>query len=90
LAWDRARLADRYEGRLLVAASRAWLPADVAKFNFSWFIPAVVKCRKLFLEVLAASLFLQLFALVPPMFFQAEMDKVLVHHAMTTLKDDAL
>jgi subfamily B ATP-binding cassette protein HlyB/CyaB len=85
LVWDRARLADRYEGYLLVVASRASLLADMAKFDFSWFIPAVVKYRKLLLEVLAVSLFLQLFALVTPLFFQVVMDKVLVHHAMTTL-----
>src|SRR5690606_12340670 len=31
-------------------------------------------------------LFIQLFALVTPLFFQVVMDKVLVHHAMTTLE----
>ncbi|MBN9447480.1 MAG: HAD-IC family P-type ATPase, partial [Bosea sp.] len=45
----------------------------------------VVKYRKLLLEVLTVSFFLQLFALVTPLFFQVVMDKVLVHHAMTTL-----
>lgn len=85
MVWDQARLADRYQRRLLVVASRASLVADMAKFDFSWFIPAVVKYRKLLLEVLVVSLFLQLFALVTPLFFQVVMDKVLVHHAMTTL-----
>ena len=75
----------RYEGRLLTVASRASLVADLARFDFSWFIPAVVKYRKLLLEVLVVSFFLQLFALVTPLFFQVVMDKVLVHHAMTTL-----
>jgi len=75
----------RYEGRLLLAASRASLVAELARFDFTWFIPAVVKYRKLLGEVLLVSLFLQLFALVTPLFFQVVMDKVLVHHAMTTL-----
>lgn len=75
----------RYEGRLLTVASRASLVAELAKFDFSWFVPALVKYRKLILEVLVVSLFLQLFALVTPLFFQVVMDKVLVHHAMTTL-----
>ena len=35
--------------------------------------------------MLVVSLFLQLFALVSPLFFQAVMDKVLVHRGMTTL-----
>jgi subfamily B ATP-binding cassette protein HlyB/CyaB len=75
----------RYDGRLLTVASRASMVAELAKFDFSWFVPAVVKYRKLLLEVLVVSFFLQLFALVTPLFFQVVMDKVLVHHAMTTL-----
>lgn len=75
----------RYQGRLLTVASRASLIAELSRFDFSWFIPAVVKYRKLFAEVLVVSLFLQLFALVTPLFFQVVMDKVLVHSAMTTL-----
>ena len=83
LPWDE--FTARYDGRLLTVASRASLVAELAKFDFSWFIPAVVKYRKLLLEVLTVSFFLQLFALVTPLFFQVVMDKVLVHHAMTTL-----
>jgi subfamily B ATP-binding cassette protein HlyB/CyaB len=81
----REEFLSRYEGRLLVVASRASMLAELARFDFSWFIPAVVKYRKLLLEVLVVSFFLQLFALVTPLFFQIVMDKVLVHHAMTTL-----
>src|SRR5207253_3947554 len=36
-------------------------------------------------EVLLASFFLQLFALVSPLFFQVVIDKVLVHRSMSTL-----
>ncbi|MBQ4855818.1 type I secretion system permease/ATPase [Rhodanobacter sp. B2A1Ga4] len=82
---SRHELLARYDGRLLTVASRASMVAELAKFDFSWFIPAVVKYRKLLLEVLIVSFFLQLFALVTPLFFQVVMDKVLVHHAMTTL-----
>lgn len=54
-------------------------------FNLKWFVPSLVKYRKLFGEVLIASFFLQLFALVTPLFFQVVMDKVLVHKGYTTL-----
>lgn len=54
-------------------------------FNLSWFKPALVKYKKLFVEVVVASFFLQLFALVTPLFFQVVMDKVLVHRGFTTL-----
>ena len=55
------------------------------KFDISWFIPSLIKYRKLFGEVLIASFFLQLFALATPLFFQVVMDKVLVHRGFTTL-----
>jgi ABC-type bacteriocin/lantibiotic exporter with double-glycine peptidase domain len=38
-------------------------------------------------EVLVASFFLQLFALVSPLFFQVVIDKVLVHRALSTLDE---
>jgi subfamily B ATP-binding cassette protein HlyB/CyaB len=75
----------RWSGELILLTSRASLAGDLAKFDFSWFIPAVVKYRKLLGEVLLVSFVLQLFALVTPLFFQVVMDKVLVHRGMTTL-----
>lgn len=74
-----------WSGRVILAAKRARLSAGSGRFDFSWFIPAILKYRKLFYEVLIASLFLQLFALVTPLFFQVVIDKVLVHKGLTTL-----
>jgi ATP-binding cassette, subfamily B, bacterial HlyB/CyaB len=70
---------------LVLVTSRASLAGELAKFDFSWFVPALIKHRKLFGEVLLISLFLQLFALVSPLFFQAVMDKVLTHRGVSTL-----
>jgi subfamily B ATP-binding cassette protein HlyB/CyaB len=75
----------RSGGRLLLFASRASLAGDLARFDFSWFIPAVVKYRRLLLEVLLVSLVLQIFGLVSPLMFQVVMDKVLVNRAYSTL-----
>ncbi|NJC00525.1 subfamily B ATP-binding cassette protein HlyB/CyaB [Xanthomonas sp. 3272] len=80
-----AEFEARYQGRLLQVASRASVLGDLAKFDFSWFIPAVVKYRKLMLEVFIVSFFIQLFALITPLFYQVVMDKVLVHNGLTTL-----
>jgi len=77
--------ATQWTGELILITSRASVAGDLAKFDFSWFIPSLVKYRKLFSEVLVVSLFLQLFALVSPLFFQVVMDKVLVHKGLTTL-----
>ena len=78
-------LASRWTGELILLTSRASLGGELAQFDFTWFIPAVVKYRKLLGEVLLVSFVLQLFALVTPLFFQVVMDKVLLHHGLTTL-----
>jgi len=74
-----------WSGQLLFFTSKANYAGEVAKFDFSWFIPAIIKYRKLFGEVLIISFVLQIIGLVTPMFFQVVMDKVLVNHAMKTL-----
>lgn len=80
-----AEFSARWSGELILFASRASLAGDMARFDFSWFIPAIVKYRRLLGEVLLVSLVLQLFALATPLFFQVVMDKVLVNRAFSTL-----
>ncbi|WP_418125412.1 type I secretion system permease/ATPase [Variovorax sp. 160MFSha2.1] len=77
--------AAHWTGELILITSRASLAGELAKFDFSWFVPSLVKHRKLLGEVLFISFILQLFALVSPLFFQVVMDKVLVHRGLTTL-----
>ena len=77
--------AAQWTGELILIASRASLAGELARFDFSWFIPALVKYRALLGEVLLISFVLQLLGLVSPLFFQVVMDKVLVHRGMTTL-----
>ncbi|MBB3178466.1 type I secretion system permease/ATPase [Variovorax sp. Sphag1AA] len=77
--------AVHWTGELILVTSRASLVGELAKFDFSWFIPSLVKYRRLLGEVLAISFVLQLFALISPLFFQVVMDKVLVHRGLTTL-----
>ena len=81
----REALAARWSGELLLFTSRASIAGELAKFDASWFIPAIVRHRRVLLEVLGVSVVLQLFALVTPLFFQVVMDKVLVHRSHTTL-----
>jgi subfamily B ATP-binding cassette protein HlyB/CyaB len=74
-----------WSGQLIFLTSKASFAGDMAKFDFTWFIPAVVKYRRLLRDVLVFSLVLQLIGLATPLFFQVVMDKVLVNHAMKTL-----
>ena len=74
-----------WTGQLIFFTSKATFAGEMAKFDFTWFIPAVIKYRRLLGEVLLISLVLQFIGLLTPMFFQVVMDKVLVNHAMKTL-----
>ncbi|WP_455378087.1 type I secretion system permease/ATPase [Petrachloros mirabilis] len=74
-----------WTGELLLFTKRAHLRLQDLKFDFTWFIPALVKYRNFFGEVLVASFFLQLFGLLTPLFTQVVIDKVLVHKGFATL-----
>ncbi|MBI4390040.1 MAG: type I secretion system permease/ATPase [Nitrospinae bacterium] len=82
---DREQFQQAWTGELILVAKRSLLPGMTGKFGFSWFIPSILKYKKLLGEVLAASFFIQLFALVTPLFFQVVIDKVLVHRGLSTL-----
>jgi subfamily B ATP-binding cassette protein HlyB/CyaB len=75
----------RWSGELILFTSRASMVGEMRKFDFTWFVPAIVKYRKLLGEVLLVSFVLQFFALITPLFFQVVMDKVLVHRGFSTL-----
>lgn len=82
---SKEEFSQHYSGQLILVASRASVLGSLARFDFTWFIPAVIKYRRIFLEVLAVSVVIQLFALTTPLFFQVVMDKVLVHRSFSTL-----
>lgn len=85
LVRSREQFEAAWTGEMLLFTKRARVRPQDLMFDFTWFIPAIVKYRKFFGEVLVASLFLQLFALVTPLFTQVVIDKVLVHKGFTTL-----
>lgn len=82
----------RYAGQVLQATPTRKPLADPDAqsagnryFGFGWFIPELLKHRKVFRDVLMASLAIQLMALATPLFTQVVIDKVVVHHTMNTL-----
>ncbi|MGB0663229.1 MAG: type I secretion system permease/ATPase [Pontibacterium sp.] len=85
LTLPKEQFLEIWNGSLILVAKRAKLIDVGGRFGFSWFVPAIVKHKKLFLEVLVASFFIQLFALITPLFFQVVIDKVLAHRGLTTL-----
>jgi subfamily B ATP-binding cassette protein HlyB/CyaB len=85
----RAQLEDAWDGRWIDSHRRlAYDPNAQAvkeKFGVSWFLRAMKKYRTLLGEVLLASMFVQVFALMTPLVFQVVIDKVLTHRSMSTL-----
>ena len=81
----RGELLALWDGGLILMTRRAGLSDITRRFDISWFLGAIHKYRHLLTEVLVASFFLQLFALVSPLFFQVVIDKVLVHRGLSTL-----
>jgi subfamily B ATP-binding cassette protein HlyB/CyaB len=81
----RAQFEAAWDGRLVLMTRRAGLLDLSRRFDITWFLGAIHKYRRLLGEVLVASFFLQVFALVSPLFFQVIIDKVLVHRGMSTL-----
>lgn len=86
LTLPRALFESAWSGKLILLTRRTGVAdGERRQFDFSWFIPSIVKYRGLLGEVLLISFFIQLFALVTPLFFQVVIDKVLVHKGFTTL-----
>ena len=80
------RLAEIWSGEIILLTRRFSGPGtSPATFNYRWFLASIWRYRRPLSHVLIASLFIQLFALVTPLFFQVVIDKVLPHKATSTL-----
>lgn len=81
-----AAIGELWSGEIILITRRFGGPGvDPALFGFQWFLPSLWRYRKPLLNVLVASFFIQIFALVTPLFFQVVIDKVLVHKSLSTL-----
>ncbi|MEW6642051.1 MAG: type I secretion system permease/ATPase [Pseudomonadota bacterium] len=85
-AMSRADFETLWDRRLVLMTRRVALSDLSRRFDITWFLGAIRKYRQLLGEVLVASFFLQIFALLTPLFFQVVIDKVLVHRGLGTLE----
>jgi ATP-binding cassette, subfamily B, bacterial HlyB/CyaB len=84
-ALSYAELVAEWDGEVVLITRRAGVGIDPRQFGFHWFLPSIWRYRRPLAHVLIASLFVQVFALVNPLFFQIVVDKVLVHKGTSTL-----
>lgn len=84
--------SERYQGTIVLAAKSMEklddpdaLEGEKGSFGFGWFLPELFKHKKVWRDVLLASLVIQLLALGTPLFTQTIIDKVVVHRTESTL-----
>lgn len=82
---DRSALEAMWSGELLLVTTREGIGGVTRAFDVTWFIPQIVKYRRLIGEVLLVTLAINLLGLASPLFFQNVIDKVLVHNTLDTL-----
>ncbi len=75
----------RWSGQIILLTRRAEVNSTGGAFGLSWFAQALLKYKKHLADVFIASFFIQIFALITPLFFQVVIDKVLVHKGLSTL-----
>jgi ATP-binding cassette, subfamily B, bacterial HlyB/CyaB len=68
LSYDE--LVAEWDGEVVLVTRRAGVGIDPRQFGFLWFLPSIWRYRRPLADVLLASLFVQVFALVNPLFFQ--------------------
>ena len=73
------------EGKLQVLAVERSATSPTARFGLSWFLPALVQHRTILLQVLIASFFVQLFALLNPLLVQQIIDAVISQGNLSSL-----
>ena len=83
------RADDAFEGHGANTGSSAPQASKASKdakpFNFRWFVPELLRHKRVWRDVLLASLMLQIVTLTTPLFTQAIIDKVVVHRTQSTL-----
>jgi len=78
-------LAAAAKSAILVSRKLGGAGVDPQTFSLKWFLPSIWRYRRPLGHVLLASFFVQVFALVTPLFFQVIIDKVLSHKSYDTL-----
>lgn len=82
--YSLAEFENIWAGMIFLFAPRTFQNNNL-KFGIKWFIPSIMKFKKLLLEVLLAAFIMQLLAVISPLVTQSVIDKVLVHGSMSTL-----
>lgn len=83
--WGRAQTLQKWDGDL-VLLKRDYKLADANQpFSLRWFVPKFLQERRALVDVVAASLVMQLLSLATPLFLQIVIDRVVTYRSEATL-----
>ncbi len=82
---EQDAFASRWSGGVVLLKRSHSLSDPNQPFSLLWFVPEILKQRTAFRDIAIAATAMNVLALASPMFFQAVIDKVLVHQSSSTL-----
>ncbi|MBF0626855.1 MAG: peptidase domain-containing ABC transporter [Magnetococcales bacterium] len=82
---DQKTFMDAWSGEVLFFKRIYKLTDETQPFSLRWFIPELLRQRRIFFDVAVAAMLLLVLALATPLFTQLVIDKVLVHQNQSTL-----
>ncbi|MBS1161971.1 MAG: transporter related [Proteobacteria bacterium] len=81
----QSEFCSRWDGQVIFIKRTHSLSDPGQPFSLRWFIPEILKQKTAFRDIALAAIAMNVLALASPMFFQAVIDKVLVHQSSSTL-----
>ena len=82
---DPAAFSALWSGEVLFLKRTSRLTDTRQPFGLRWFIPEILQQKAAFRDIAIAAMAMNVLGLASPMFFQLVIDKVLVHHSVSTL-----
>ncbi|MEV4778864.1 peptidase domain-containing ABC transporter [Burkholderia sp. LMU1-1-1.1] len=82
---DQAALEESWTGKVILLKFENSDVNTNQKFGLGWFREPILQHRRIFIEILIAAFFVQVFAFATPILTQVIFDKVVVHQNMATL-----
>ena len=85
LVLDERRFLSAWDGTVMFLKRDNAIREGERPFNLMWFVPEIVRQKRLFRDIAIASLLMSALAMASPVFTQLVVDRVLVHHSLGTL-----
>ena len=82
---DPASFQSLWSGEVLFLKRTSKLSDTRQPFGLRWFIPEILLQKAAFRDIAIAAMAMNILGLASPIFFQLVIDKVLVHHSVSTL-----